>query len=53
MLSYRDRQRAWPFYLESMLSYKFTEGLLRLVAWPHAIAAAAAAAVVSVVSDSV
>ena len=55
MLGYRDRQKAWPFYLESMLSYKFTEGLLRLVAWPHAItaAAAAAAAVVSVVSDSV
>ena len=43
MLGYRDRL-AWPFYLESMLSYKFTEGLLRLVAWPHVITAAAAAA---------
>ena len=43
MLGYRDRQKVWPFHLESMLSYKFTEGLLRPAAWPHAITAAAAA----------
>ena len=43
MLGYRDRQKVWPLHLESMLSYKFTEGLLRPAAWPHAITAAAAA----------